>query len=1360
MAPTRKLAELFFDLRARTEGLQKDVSTAERQMGRLTSFVLKNPVTALAAVGTAAAGAALAAVRMASEIETSMRRVQSSTAGGAEGIKALQRDIAQLSRDTGVAQAELARAAELAAKSSSSTSETGTRLRAATLAAVATGDDVTGLLEGLDQALDLFNRSGAESEQVLAELFAAAQGRQGLQDLFAELKAAAPAIQQLNLDLPTAARALVALGESGLSPKQAASALKELAGAGERGREEVERLAETIPRAGAPMTVLANAAQNAANSTENLNKRIKAELNATLIELGNVLLPTVNKGLQGLLRFVSGISTVRQATEALGKDLPEGFGKLDLQSKVAVSAANNVTRAIDVLAAQAKAGGASFRELGEEGLSTLLVQLGQLQKGAGPELVSKLNAVRGAAVAALQAIQTAGKEGGTAGRATAPLLSDEELAKANKKAVDALKELSGDFAAERDRAIAEANKTLGELAEKQRERRIALAEALIDTGRATTETLAQLMKDLEDQLVAQGSTRGEAETILEARFGFKSARAQLQGMQKDLREILNTGLKELNDGVDEANKKRAKEAKGAEENADTALARAQRVGRQIEDIGRLTLAASDAFGVLSDEASKALSAVIDVGAGIGRIASGDLVGGLTQGIAGVISLAGQAFGKDPAAEQRRKEHQENLQALRGIQKNTGDLLGISTSGRDIAGITSGIEALLGRSGGAGGFRKFSELGINEAGLLEGITGKSFKEIEALAKSLGITLNGTKQSYLDFLTALKSLDLEAFSEGFAGKIRQLEIEAKLDPAAFEGIEGLIKRLKILAGPDGAPAIAKALEGLDLSTSEGRAKAITELTDTLRNIGKLKPEDLGGLSLDQFIAEILATIEGLRAAQPAVETAGEKLRAALAELRESFEALDIDSIEEQTKKLAELLETIAPAFAGVTEGLDTASLDSIEAADARLKELFERREALTEAERGGLSLEEFTAALLELDRALDASREKLTGERQKRLDDAKRAEEDRLAALSDAERAAEEERAKRVRERIEKARRESEILDEGPEASLARLVEALGDLSPALGGLLDGLDLSNPADILTLNERIRELFESMGEGSEGLGQLSLAEFLEQLLALDGSTDGLIEALSRLGGAVATVAEQINAALSALELDLDIAGITDPIERLKRTAETVGGVEKSIREALDGIDLSSAEGRKKAEQALQALAVGANTDLKQIILRLLEQIRGVPTEDVPGGDLLGGGTSTGSASSREALATAQAVTEVTANRWLDLMTTDVVLSRERNAILQQIFGSLSTRSGPILPPAIAFPTTTGAERTDASGVVIRFEVGGINFNGPLTVGDADELGRLMQRRVLEVLNGPVLSDLINAIQRAGLVRAGGVS
>ena len=131
-APTRKLAELFYDLRARTEGLQQDLDKSERAFGRLTSFVLRNPVAALAAVGTAALGAAARASQMATEIDASMRRVAASVPKGTAGLSALRQELESISKATGKSQAELGQAAEVIARTGAgSAEEVASRLRAA-----------------------------------------------------------------------------------------------------------------------------------------------------------------------------------------------------------------------------------------------------------------------------------------------------------------------------------------------------------------------------------------------------------------------------------------------------------------------------------------------------------------------------------------------------------------------------------------------------------------------------------------------------------------------------------------------------------------------------------------------------------------------------------------------------------------------------------------------------------------------------------------------------------------------------------------------------------------------------------------------------------------------------------------------------------------------------------------------------------------------------------------------------------------------------------------------------------------------------------------------------------------------------
>src|SRR5688572_6253525 len=194
MAPSRKLAELFWDLRSRTDGLQKDLQVAERGFGRLTQFVLKNPVAAVAAVGTAMLGVAIKAIRMAEDVERGMLRVQQATGGTVAEMKQLRTEIETLSKATGRSQAELSKAAALAAKSSGSTAEVGQRLNAALELSQATGEDLTGIISNLDTVLDVFNVSADKSAETLAKLFTAARGKQPIEDLFATITTAGPAL--------------------------------------------------------------------------------------------------------------------------------------------------------------------------------------------------------------------------------------------------------------------------------------------------------------------------------------------------------------------------------------------------------------------------------------------------------------------------------------------------------------------------------------------------------------------------------------------------------------------------------------------------------------------------------------------------------------------------------------------------------------------------------------------------------------------------------------------------------------------------------------------------------------------------------------------------------------------------------------------------------------------------------------------------------------------------------------------------------------------------------------------------------------------------------------------------------------
>ncbi|MBK6306856.1 MAG: hypothetical protein IPF47_14515 [Gemmatimonadetes bacterium] len=799
-------------------------------------------------------------------------------------------------------------------------------------------------------------------------------------------------------------------------------------------------------------------------------------------------------------------------------------------------------------------------------------------------------------------------------------------------------------------------------------------------------------------------------------------------------------------------------------NQDQAQVKAQRLGRSIEDISRLTLTAADAFGVLSDEAAKALAATIDVAAGLGRIIAGDAAGGAAQLASGAISLIAGAVGKDPATEQRQREHVENLEVLRNIAKNTGDLLGISASGKSIAGVRDAVGLLLANTGNAGGFRRFGDAGplrdVNEASFLEFQTGLSFKEIEALAKSLGITLNGTKQSYVDFLNALKRLDLEAITKGFSGQLRRLEIEARLDPTAFEGIEGLIKRLRVLTDQtDGAPAIARAIGDLDsLRTSEGRAAAIARLTETLRNISSLDVSDLGGLSLDQFIEEILAAIERLREMDPAAKKAGERFNDAMEAWGVAVE-LGTMTAEQRLQKIKDFVRL---NFSGLNDeafaALDFSSLDAMDASIAKIIDAFAADGELSDAEKeqiamlravreaykstipeaqkfsdalgvlqdrfaifGTSAIDQFTALadalgeqfpsigelLQGLDlktdpQALDTLKARaqaifdalaeggVTTEEQAIIDAIKQILEAAADAADEIARdaadrlAAESARRQAILDRAETRIRLNDVTD--PAEQLRIRVAALSEAFPALAAILGDFDVSTQDGRDAMEAWIQAIAGSP-ETLESLAAAMGVSVDELLSALVGLEDGADAAATK----VATLAEKLGAAFDAADFETELEGITDPLEKLRRSAAKVSDVMPELAALFKQFDVSTAQGRAGAEAALIALGKSTtDADVQRAVLRLLAQIRSVP---VVGPSALQGtksGSSGAAAASSANIAAAASITEVTANRLVDLFGRNVVATEQiRDALAGNLARALSpvpTVRAPLLPSQVA--------------------------------------------------------------------------
>lgn len=309
MAGARKLAELFYEIRARTEGFEKDLNDAERQAGKFTDYLKRNPLAVAGSIGAALVGVAIQATRMAADMEKSLKQVERSVPGALGQLQGLKDTITDIAREAPRSQQELADAAAAIAKQGvGSTEELADRLRAVTRAADATGEDLQVLIGGLDQTLDLFGMTGAQAEQVLAQLYASTQGKLPLADMFGALQAAAPTIKDLNLDFRTAAGALGQLLEQGKSAKQAASELKEYGTAGKAGAAAIRELAAEFNATAGAATKYDAAIAKSRSSVEASAQIVKNNFSAVMLELGERILPTVTRALGNIVQLLDKVN--------------------------------------------------------------------------------------------------------------------------------------------------------------------------------------------------------------------------------------------------------------------------------------------------------------------------------------------------------------------------------------------------------------------------------------------------------------------------------------------------------------------------------------------------------------------------------------------------------------------------------------------------------------------------------------------------------------------------------------------------------------------------------------------------------------------------------------------------------------------------------------------------------------------------------------------------------------------------------------------------------------------------------------------------------------------------------------------
>jgi hypothetical protein len=308
---------------------------------------------------------------------------------------------------------------------------------------------------------------------------------------------------------------------------------------------------------------------------------------------------------------------------------------------------------------------------------------------------------------------------------------------------------------------------------------------------------------------------------------------------------------------------------------------------------------ANAFGLIGDNASKAVGDVIsiaDAGARLAdaakaaakagtSIATGDLISGalaIAGGIVGLISALTGPTAEDIAAQKSREIQQQNTDALKELTRAFDSFSNPSTGFQQTT-AQSGAAALLNAKGGIldptkpqSGALDFTRIGS----ILSGV-GTNLADLEAIAKSFGITIDTTNAAaFTDSLKALQAAldaaDKTHFLDTFTGQMQALN-----DHFAVFNITDPVEKLKeimrvlgnpprqvkitnpdgstrlVNAGGQGSSAIADALGGLDLGNAGDRAKALTKIEELLTALtnGQIDAAARGGLSSKDFEQELL-------------------------------------------------------------------------------------------------------------------------------------------------------------------------------------------------------------------------------------------------------------------------------------------------------------------------------------------------------------------------------------------------------------------------------------------------------------------------------------------------------------------------
>src|SRR5688572_4626711 len=185
----------------------------------------------------------------------------------------------------------------------------------------------------------------------------------------------------------------------------------------------------------------------------------------------------------------------------------------------------------------------------------------------------------------------------------------------------------------------------------------------------------------------------------------------------------------------------------------------QDASRELAAAARGAIGIAQGLGIVDDKMASVAQNAITFAENIGKAAGGDPTA-MIAAIGGLAGVLGSLFGESAETRARKELLRSNTEALRGLERVTGDLLALSTPGAKFAGAETALEQFLSSDAARGLTGSGAAHASSRRSLVATLAGQglTLSDLEKLAEDLGIGLRNKETGRLE-LSALQKL-LEA------------------------------------------------------------------------------------------------------------------------------------------------------------------------------------------------------------------------------------------------------------------------------------------------------------------------------------------------------------------------------------------------------------------------------------------------------------------------------------------------------------------------------------------------------------------------------------------------------------------------